>query len=87
MSGKSRIGICFVDLTNFLKAIFLNDIDSEYFFWIYKIFLDCPFSASVPVLLPSKDTCNMVSSVFATTDSSVMNKDSIRIHSFVFHID
>lgn len=43
MSGKSRIGICFVDLTNFLKAIFLNDIDSEYFFGFTKYFWIVPF--------------------------------------------
>ena len=73
--------------------MYLKDIDSEYFFGFAKYFWIVPFR------LPYLSHCHqkiseiwflrswVLTSVFATTDSSVMNKDSIRIHSFVFHKD
>lgn len=45
----NRIWNCFLDLTNFSKAIFLKDtVRFGIFLRICKIFLDCPFSTSVP---------------------------------------
>ena len=77
--------------------LFKRNLSKRYRFWIFFGF--AKYFWSVPFRLSYLSHCYqkvnetwfprswVSTSVFATTVSSVMNKDLIRIHSFVFHKD